>query len=141
MEKLLINKNQQEEYFSQVFEEKSKLQNMVGKLQSKVQNMEQSLNSKDDEVLSQRKTIETLESALTDKENELNNQISINTRLAKAEIDLRSKIENTKTRVVTQDEAIRKTAEENYMLKSEIKNLEADLQNIGIYFTSISRQV
>lgn len=79
--------------------------------------LETNLNQKADELWNSSKHIENLNTTVTDLQHELNNQISINKRLAKSEIDLRSKIENSKSKMIKQDENIRLTAEENYALK------------------------
>lgn len=129
MQKLLLNKAKQDEYISKMLNENTNLQSTVYFIEKSLmlysylsshpnnQLLETNLNQKADELWNSSKHIENLNTTVTDLQHELNNQISINKRLAKSEIDLRSKIENSKSKMIKQDENIRLTAEENYALK------------------------
>ena len=129
MQKLLLNKAKQDEYISKMLNENTNLQSTVYFIEKLLmlysylsshpnnQLLETNLNQKADELWNSSKHIENLNTTVTDLQHELNNQISINKRLAKSEIDLRSKIENSKSKMIKQDENIRLTAEENYALK------------------------
>lgn len=55
---------------------------------------------------------------------------STNQRLSQSEYDLKQKLEYYKSKSVSQESNLVKCSQENYMLKSEIKNLQTDIINM-----------
>lgn len=71
-----------------------------------------------------------MESKAVDLQLQIQNVSSVNARLMATENDLRGQLENSKTRIVAQENHIRTFNEETYKLKSEIKDLQTDLINM-----------
>ena len=88
---------------------------------AKTQELEGQVIAKDKTLNECKKIIEQLENKLSDHTSEISNQVTVNTRLAKSEIELKAKLENAKAKNMNQEEILRKASEENYSLKSEIK--------------------
>jgi hypothetical protein len=53
-----------------------------------------------------------------------------NQRLSQSEYDLKQKLEYHKSKSISHESTLRITSQENYTLKSEIKNLQTDIINM-----------
>lgn len=115
--------------------------NKIQLLTSKNQELESQNVIKDKTIAECKSVIEKLEHRLSQHSSEINNQVSVNTRLAKAELELKTRLESAKAKNFSQEEILRKVSEENYSLKSEIKNLQTDLQNIVIVEDSLRKEL
>lgn len=60
-----------------------------------------------------------------------------NSRIIKSEQELKAKIESIRARSISQEEALRKSNEENSSLVSKIQNLQNDFQNMIIIEDSL----
>lgn len=88
------------------------------------------METKEAKISDVSKNYEQLESKSLDQQLQIQNLTSLVNRLSNTEKDLSSKLASNKSRLVSQENSIRKSGEENYALKTEIKNLQTDLINM-----------